>query len=189
MELPKPPCSLRDYMSRPSLSDRLVVTPLLNTKAVGAASIDVRLGNQFIIMKREALPHIDTFEMDKIHAQLGKYQQRIVKSYDENIVVHPRQLLIGSTLEYVKMPPDLMCYVIGKSSWGRLGLIIATATKVDPGFRGCITLEIVNDGEVPLVLRPNSEIAQLVFHPVTTEPNSVYAGKYRCPVGPEFPKF
>ena len=80
-----------------------------------------------------------------------------------------------------------MCYVIGKSTWGRMGLIIATATKVDPGFRGCITLEIVNEGEVPLILYPGLSIAQLVVH--ETGRSSTYSGRYRYPIGPEFPKF
>ncbi len=101
--------------------------------------------------------------------------------------MHPGQLVLGSTLEYVQLPRDLMAYVIGKSSWGRMGLVIATATKVDPGFKGCITLEIVNEGEIPLVLYPGLPIAQLVLHAVVD--GDAYAGGYSCAVGPEFPKF
>ena len=71
---------------------------------------------------------------------LGPFRRRAAQTY--------------TAPEYVQLPPGLMCYVIGKSSWGRMGLIIATATKVDPGFKGCITLEIVNEGEIPLVLYP-----------------------------------
>src|SRR5262245_2416737 len=79
-----------------------------------------------------------------------------------------------------------MCYVVGKSRWGRLGLIIATATQVDPGFRGCITLEIIHEGAVPLILYPVLPIAQLVFH--QTARTSTYGGSYRCPIWPQFPK-
>src|SRR5262249_53553879 len=67
----------------------------------------------------------------------------------------------------------------------RMGLVIATATKVDPGFRGCITLEIINEGEVPLILYPGLPIAQLVFH--TTSSPSAYSGSYHPPLGPHFP--
>ena len=178
-----------NYLSRPTLAERLVVTPLLDpTKAIGPASVDVRLGNQFIIMKREAFHELDVKgDPAALKANLGRYQERIVKHYDDSVVIHPRQLVIGSTFEYVQLPPRLMCYVIGKSSWGRMGLIIATATKVDPGFRGCITLEIVNEGEIPLVLYPGLEIAQLVFH--TTSSDDVYTGRYTCPIGPQFPTF
>ena len=143
----------------------------------------MRLGNQFIIMKREAFHELDVKgDRAALKANLGRYQERIVKHYDDSFVVHPRQLVIGGTFEYVQLPPGLMCYVIGKSSWGRMGLIIATATKVDPGFKGCITLEIVNEGEIPLVLYPGLAIAQLVFH--TTSSDEVYAGRYACPIGP-----
>jgi dCTP deaminase len=183
-------------MASVDLRQRLVVTPLLDSAAVGPVSIDVRLGNQFIVLKRESFPALDISRPDtelarsassRRASERGRYQERIVRAYREPLVLHPRQLVIGSTLEYVQMPPGLMCYVIGKSTWGRMGLIIATATKVDPGFRGCITLEIVNEGEVPLILYPGLPIAQLVIHETGTA--STYGGRYRYPIGPEFPKF
>ena len=74
--------------------------------------------------------------------------------------------------------------MIGRSSWGRLGLIIATATAVSPCFKGSITLELVNLGEAPLVLYPGVRIAQLVVH--TVEGIGTYEGRYTCPTGPEF---
>ena len=176
------------HLGEPSLSNRLIITPLLDpTNDIGPASIDVRLGNQFIVMKRESFAVLDRAKLKDLRENLGRYQTRLVRNYDEEFVLHPRQLVIGSTLEYVQVPPGLMCYVVGKSSWGRMGLIIATATKVDPGFKGCITLEIVNEGEIPLVLNPGSPIAQLVFH--ATLSRNVYEGRYRCPIGPEFPRF
>jgi dCTP deaminase len=68
-----------------------------------------------------------------------------------------------------------------------MGLIIATATKVDPGFKGCITLEIINEGQVPIVLYPGILIAQLVLH--KTSGKSRYSGRYNHPTGPQFPNF
>jgi dCTP deaminase len=168
---------IRAWMEVADLGRRLVITPLLNVdESLGPSSLDVRLGNQFLIFKRD---HSESGDM-------GRFQQRIVRPLRKPFVLHPRQLVIGSTLEYVQIPPGLMCYVVGKSSWGRMGLIIATATKVDPGFRGCITLEIINEGEVPLILYPGLPIAQLVFH--QTAGSSTYDGSYRCPIGPQFPK-
>ena len=61
-----------------------------------------------------------------------------------------------------------MAYVVGRSSWGRLGLIVATAIGVHPGFAGPLTLELRNLGETPLRLYPGQPIAQLFFHPVQT---------------------
>lgn len=180
--------SLAERLNDPDLARRLVVTPLLSPgDTIGSSSVDVRLGNQFIVMKREAFPQLDISRTDSEGRPTERYQERVVRRFREAFVLHPRQLVLGSTLEYVRVPTDLMCYVIGKSTWGRMGLVIATATKVDPGFRGCITLEIVNEGEVPLVVYPGLPIAQLVFH--SAGPAQAYRGKYDCPVGPEFPRF
>lgn len=177
---------IRRWMEAPTLKNRLVITPLLSVEeSFGPSSLDIRLGNQFLVFKREAFERLDVGDQSE-SGDMGRFQHRIVKPLRKSFVLHPRQLVIGSTLEYVQIPPGLMCYVVGKSSWGRMGLIIATATKVDPGFRGCITLEIINEGEVPLILYPGLPIAQLVFH--QTAGTSTYDGSYRCPIGPQFPK-
>jgi len=86
------------------------------------------------------------------------------------------------------MPGDLEAQVEGRSSWARLGLIIATATTVEPGFKGVITLELSNVGTIPLVLRPGVRIAQLVFHEAHPALRNAYSGrdKYLFPIGPEF---
>lgn len=175
-------------MRRLDLSERLVVTPLLNiSETIHDAAVDLRLGTEFVILKKQMMPSLNIAHAKELLRGVERYQQRFVRRVREEIVLHPGQLIIGSTLEYVQIPRGLMCYVIGKSTWGRTGLIIATATKIDPGFRGCVTLEIINEGEVPLVLVPGVPIAQLVLH--RTEPDTVYKGVYSCPVGPEFPRF
>ena len=177
------------WMEKERIQERLIVTPLLEPdRAIGACGVDLRLGTEFIVMKKEAFPGLDFQTSSDMYRQLDRYRGRIVRNYGDKFVMHPGQLVLGSTLEYVQIPPGLMAYVIGKSSWGRMGLIIATATKVDPGFRGCITLEIINEGEVPLALYPGLPIAQLVLH-ATSGMADVYDGRYRCPTGPEFPKF
>lgn len=166
--------------------DPLVVTPLLDEAQVGAASVDVRLGHQFITLKRASVTHIDPTERDRFDLRLQQTQHRIRVGMNEPFVIHPGQLVLGATLEYVSMPKDLAATVEGRSSWGRLGLIIATACSVAPGFKGCITLELVNDGEVPLVLYPGVRIAQLVFHNTDKKADYRRVGKYDCPTGPEF---
>ncbi len=179
--------AIKAWMRRPALADRLVVTPLLNAEETfGPASLDVRLGNQFLVFKREVFELLDVGAGQDRPIDMRRFQRRIVQPLRKRFVLHPRQLVIGSTLEYVQIPPGLMCYVVGKSGWGRMGLVIATATKVDPGFRGCITLEIINEGEIPLILYPGLPIAQLVLH--ETSGTESYDGSYKCPIGPEFPK-
>lgn len=174
--------------------DPLVISPLLDHRQVGAASIDVRIGHQFIILQRSVVSHIDPSNPDTLRESLYRTQHKVRIQTRQPFVIHPRQLVLAATLEYVSLPKDLAATVEGRSSWGRLGLIIATACSVAPGFKGCITLELVNDGEVPIVLRPGMRIAQLVFfesakdadYRQLSEGNKVVNVKYDCPTGPEF---
>jgi dCTP deaminase len=183
---------IKKYMESGKIEKRLIITPLINpNETFDPVAVDVRLGNEFIIMRKRAFPLLNIEhgedDFDSLLIDIEKYQEKVRVNYKGEFVLHPGQLIIGSTLEYIRLPETLMCYVIGKSSWGRMGLIIATATKVDPGFKGCITLEIINEGEVPIVLYPGIPIAQLVFH--ETNSNVTYDGAYNCATGPEFPKF
>jgi dCTP deaminase len=82
----------------------------------------------------------------------------------EVFVIHPGEFVLGRTLEWVELPDDVVARIEGKSSIGRLGLIVhATAGFVDPGFKGTLTLEITNLTRVPIKLSPNLLIAQLSF--------------------------
>jgi dCTP deaminase len=144
-------------MQQKSIVERLIVTPLFDPEqSIADAAIDVRLGTEFILFRKEAFHALDISASESLLSDIGRYQERVIRRIQDRFVLHPRQLVIGSTLEYVQLPTNIMAYVIGKSTWGRTGLIIATATKVDPGFRGCITLEMINEGEVPLVLFPRN---------------------------------
>jgi dCTP deaminase len=179
---------IHEAMERSAVLDRIILTPLFDARqSLVDAALDVRLGTEFILFRKEAFDALNICSTETIVSNIGRYQERVVRRIQQPFVLHPRQLIIGSTLEYIQLPPTVMAYVIGKSTWGRTGLVIATATKVDPGFRGCITLEIINEGEVPLVLYPGIPIAQLVFH--RTERPNRYSGTYTCPIGPEFPQF
>jgi dCTP deaminase len=174
-----------NYWLDKDLPDRLIITPLLDREEqIRDNSVDLRLGNEFIITKRTSFPYIDVANKDEIEKDIGQYQERIIISFKKPFILHPNQLILGSTLEYISLPTELSAYVLGRSSWGRLGLIIATATTVSPGFKGCITLELINLGEVPILLYPGVRIAQLVIH--TVEGKGEYKGRYSCPTGPEF---
>ncbi|QDU59629.1 Deoxycytidine triphosphate deaminase [Planctomycetes bacterium Pan216] len=174
-------------------NDPFAISPLLDSSQVGASSIDVRIGYQFILLQRSVVPNIDPGNKKTFGEYLYRSQRKVRVNRGSEFIIHPQQLVLGSTLEYVSMPHDLAAMVEGRSSWGRLGLLIATACSVAPGFKGCITLELVNDGEVPIVLRPGMRIAQLVFF--SCEKESDYRSgsslqdadvKYDCPTGPEF---
>jgi dCTP deaminase len=165
------------------IADRLVVTPLLSKKQIGDASIDVRLGNEFVWLTRAATGSHNYSVAPE--STLSQTYQAIRRDFGAPLFLHPNQLVLGATMEFVGLPSNLSCYVIGRSSLGRTGLIIATATAVAPGFKGCITLEIVNVGEVPTPLYPGMRIAQLVIH--DTIGRSEYDGTFQCATGPEAP--
>lgn len=165
----------------------LVITPILDDQ-IGDSSVDVRLGNEFLIIQKRSFSTLDLSSIDD-DSKINQYYSKIRLDNYSDIILHPGQLILGATLEFIRLPYDCNCYVIGKSTWGRMGLVIATATNVDPGFRGCITLEMINQGEVPIKLRPGVAIAQLVLHKSKEEVVKSYSGSYTSTTGPEIPKF
>ena len=158
---------------------RLVVTPLLNSHQVGEASIDIRLGNDFVVTRRGNLQAIDPASDDP---RFVRYNSRHYANFGSKFFLHPNELVLGSTLEYVKLPTNLSAWVTSRSRWGRVGLVIATATAIQPGFAGTITLELVNLGEVPLVLYPGLLVAQIIFSDCEGAPP--YAGTFAEQVDP-----
>ncbi|MCK4790997.1 MAG: dCTP deaminase [Desulfobacteraceae bacterium] len=168
------------------LPHRLVVTPILSKKQLGEASIDVRLSNQFIVFRMHTFGVFQPF--NSAHAKLKVMQERQIVKFGKEFVLHPGILALGCTFEYICLPSDVECQVEGRSSWARLGLQIATATSVEPGFKGVLTLELSNLGTIPIELYPGVRIAQLFFHDAKPEITDAYGGtrKYRCPVGPQF---
>lgn len=172
--------SLRLFAPRP---ERLVVTPLLPDFASGA-SLDLRLGNTFIVFVRSRTPSFDPLEEDQDPRQVQRSMQL---AWGDTFVLHPAELVLAATLEYLVLPADLSAQVVSRSSYGRLGLLSATAVQVHPHFHGCLTLELVNLGTVPLMLTPGERIAQLVVSPVTAT-TAPPPSKYHCPIGPEFSK-
>ena len=167
---------------------QLVITPLLDPNQIGDASVDLRLGFEFIVFNLPSIGCIDPSKNDEIEREIHKYQTRVRVNRGGRFVLHPKQFVLGSTLEYIVLPVDLHGEVGGRSTWGRTGLVIATATTVAPGFHGCITLELANEGMLPLILRPGDSVAQLVLH-TASPPASPYAGSYKYQTGPMFPHF
>ncbi|MFH1370333.1 MAG: dCTP deaminase [Planctomycetota bacterium] len=165
---------------------RLVVTPILSNKQLGDASIDVRLSNQFIVFRMHTFGSFKPYSTPA--AELRIMQERQVVRFGKAFVIHPGILALGCTFEYICLPSDIECQVEGRSSWARLGLQIATATSVEPGFKGVITLELSNLGTIPIELYPGVRIAQLFFHDASPRVEKAYKGphKYICPIGPQF---
>lgn len=178
---------LLEAMNRPDVADRLVVTPLLDEAQVTAGSIDLRLGTEFLEVKRYAESVIDPFA-ERVGESVSLNEDSVFVPLGSNIILHPGQLLLGATLEFIRLPHDIAGQVVSRSSWGRLGLIVATAVAVQPGFGGSLTLELVNSGNVPIKLYPGLRIAQLqlwMASAATKYPYLAGQAKYRAPLGPE----
>ncbi len=166
----------------------LVVTPL-GKDALSADSVDMTLGTHFLLPRVPPLPFVtlDRSELHsgqfRVHVPLGKY-----------LVVPAHQTVLGATLEYLKLPADLSGQILTKSSIARTFMVIETAPWVHPLYRGCLTLEIANVSNTPLLLHPGVQVGQLILMTVdgvnlAEEREKKLGGKYLGPVYPEPPSF
>jgi dCTP deaminase len=136
---------------------RIVVEPW-DESLVQPASVDLRLGDSFRVFHNHRVTAIDLRDPPR------RLTEEVVVPGGEPFAIHPGEFVLGRTLESVAIPDDVVARIEGKSSLGRLGLIVhATAGFVDPGFSGTLTLEITNLTRVPIVLWPGKPIAQLSF--------------------------
>ncbi len=145
----------------------LIIDPL-SPEQIQCSSVDLRLGKEFARYSSGSL----------IDVKLGSGNLKIEK-VREFIDIKPKEFLLATTVEYVKLPPDLTAFVEGRSSLGRLGLFIENAGWVDAGFEGQITLELYNANDVPIRLYVGMRICQLVFARLDARPVNTYRGKYR----------
>lgn len=179
---------LRSLLSKPGYEiDSLVISPLLDAEEqLDKDSIDIRLGNYFIIPKhvRMECVRVGTIRPEEV-------LQMVYLPFSEEIKVPAHGSVLGSSFEYIKLPFNVSAQVLTKSSWGRYFLTIATATWVHPGYRGCLTFELLNSSNVPIALKPGTTVGQLIFFDVDIKrppKRDVVKGKYIGPIYPEYPK-
>ncbi len=159
-------------------SGRLVIDPFEPT-LVQPSSIDVRVSASFRVFHNNRQPFID------VRHPAPDLTELVEMTGDEPFILHPGEFVLGSTLERVAIPDDLVARLEGKSSLGRLGLLIhSTAGYVDPGFAGTITLELSNVARLPITIYPGMPIGQLSFLTLTTPVEQTYRGKYLDQSGP-----
>ena len=159
--------------------------PLQDEKQIQPSSVDMRLGDEFKVFKVIRKPYIDPEDEEDI----ASYMESMIVPEGEAFIIHPNEFALATTLEYVKVPDDLVARVEGRSSMGRLSVTMhVTAGFIDPGFEGKITLEISNIGAMPVALYPGQRVCQIVFETMTTpselpyghpERNSKYMGQTR----------
>jgi len=125
---------------------------------VQPASVDLRLGDSFRVFHNHRASAID------LRHPPENLTEEVVVPAGDSFVIHPGEFCLGRTLEWVELPDDVVARIEGKSSLGRLGLIVhATAGFCDPGWKGTLTLELNNLTRIPIILHPGLEIAQLSF--------------------------
>jgi dCTP deaminase len=129
---------------------------------MGTVALVARAGGQPTVdpavqLRANGDPHTSTERREQKH-------ERFDVPFEHFFLLHPGSLLLVPTLEWIKIPPDLQGVVTARSSWAREGLNIATATIINPGYQGIVTLELANFGEVPIKLYPGLRIAQITFY-------------------------
>jgi dCTP deaminase len=143
-------------------SGRIRVEPF-DPADIQPSSIDVHLGPRFQVFRNSRYPYIDP-----IREQAG-LMEMVEATAEVPFVLHPGEFVLGATTEYVVLPDDLVARLEGKSSLGRLGLLIhSTAGYIDPGFEGTLTLELSNMANLPIVLTPDMPVGQVSFMRMTT---------------------
>ena len=150
--------SIREELAK----GRIVIDPLADD-AIQPASVDLHLDRVFRIFRVTRRPYVDVRE------PTDDLTERVVVADDEPFVVQPGTFVLAGTIETIVLPDDIVARVDGKSSLGRLGLLVhATAGYVDPGWSGKLTLELSNQSQMPIALYYCMKIAQLSFYRLST---------------------
>lgn len=164
-------------------SERLVVRPLMDMSQIGDVSLDLRLGQDFLVSYLGRDVSIDATG-ETINKPLNIFFDETRRMVGETFVFHPNQVVLCSTLEYVKLPDNLFMSLSARSSYSRLGFSLSTI--VQPGYCGCVSVELVNTGNVPVKVLVGARIIQATFFRVNGETNYLHSQrKYLCQVRPE----
>ncbi len=136
------------------------------------SSVDLHVDRYFRTFHNARYPYID------VKKPMDGLTELVDVKEDEPFILHPGEFVLGSTLEYVQLGHDLVARLEGKSSLGRLGLLIhSTAGYVDPGFEGHLTLELSNVANLPITIYPGMKIGQISFFQLTSEAENPYGSK------------
>lgn len=175
---------LSDVSIRKALADGRIVIDPLDDACIQPSSVDLHVDRYFRVFRNDTTPYIDPKEPQENLTEL-------VEVVDDNaFILHPGEFVLGSTHERVKLPDDLVARLEGKSSLGRLGLLIhSTAGFVDAGWDGHLTLELSNVANLPIAIYPGMKIGQISFLQMTTPADQPYGStsmgsKYQGQRGP-----
>lgn len=153
-----------------ALDEQTISIEPLNRDWVRGSTIDLTLHDEFLVFRNTNQTHIDVREPFEVTER--------IKAQDDSFVIHPGEFVLGSTREKVKISSAYSGIIEGRSSLGRIGLIVhATASLVKPGFQGFLTLEMKNVSNLPIRLAVGMRIAQLAFVKLSSPAQHV-GGKY-----------
>jgi dCTP deaminase len=175
---------LSDRSIREQLDDGRIVIDPLDPDNIQPSSVDLRLDRFFRVFRNHTMRVIDVKEHQEELTELVEI------AADDSFILHPGEFVLGSTAERVALPDDLVARLEGKSSLGRLGLLIhSTAGFVDAGWNGHLTLELSNVANLPITLYPGMKIGQISFLTMTTPADIPYGSgqvgsKYQGQRGP-----
>lgn len=175
---------LSDRTIREGLDTGRIVIDPFDPSCIQPSSVDLHLDRYFRVFRNHTIGHID------VKQNLEELTELVEAEDDYPFMLHPGEFVLGSTVERVALANDLVGRLEGKSSLGRLGLLIhSTAGFVDAGWDGQLTLELSNVSNLPITLYPNMKIGQISFIQMTTAADvpygsSVLGSKYQKQVGP-----
>jgi len=172
---------LSDTEMRNRLKEDLIIHPLIHEEsAVTGCRVDLHLSGAFYEILRSTIDSYDPVSQEQVD-----YRREIILPFGQYMVLHPGDLILASTFENVSIPRNLVGILQGRSSLGRLGVIVhATASFIDPGFKGTITLELSNLGHLPVKLYTLARVATLGFCPIYGEVKYAYGDKIPDPRQP-----
>ena len=154
--------------------------PDLDTQ-LGACSLDLRLGNEFRVFERARTAFIDP----RKPLNWDEFTSVINVPDDEPFIMHPQELVLAATVEEISLPADMLGRLEGRSSLGRLGIIVhGTAPMFFPGFKGRCVMELGNIGPMPVALYPGMRICSFTFERISSPTSRPYKGKYAGQQGP-----
>ena len=160
---------LSDRSLREAIAAQRIIIEPLDDSCVQPSSIDVKVGNLFRVFRNHTTGIID------VKQDLEDLTELVTIPEGGVFMLHPGEFVLGSTLERVVVPDDLVARIEGKSSLGRLGLLIhSTAGFIDAGFDGHITLELSNVASLPITIYPGMKIGQISFLQMTTAADHPY---------------
>jgi len=151
---------------------RIFIVPTPRRESIKDTSIDLMLGNYFIVTRTARFSALDACD-EETERDIASYQEKVLVPFGRQLILHPGTFILGVTWQYIGLPNDIHAQVVARSTWGRAGLTVATAVVIHPCFSGCLTLELVNNGNAPIVLYPGSRVAQMIF--MHTEPGKIRA--------------